>query len=129
MIQSECQVQVGRLIAAFPSSKATDATAREYVGSLAKLRYSEALRDSVDALIATERWLPTIAQVREEYDRHRDKYLPLALPEPDVTPEQQQKNLAWTRSMTAHLSAKGREGHTLTFDDCEHPGCVAVRDG
>lgn len=127
MNQSECIDEVSRLIAAFPSTKATDSTASVYVEALVGLQYPKALHEAVDALIAGERWLPTVSLVRETYRAVVERHRPRALPEAPISEEQRVENVARFKAMTAHLAARDTEGHTNGFDACEHPDCVAVR--
>lgn len=104
MKRSEAAAEIQRLFAAFPR-EVQDATLAVYIEALAKLRSPGALREAVTALIETERWLPTIAAVREEYQRHVDKHMPRALPEPDLTPEQKRENARRARELVETLRA------------------------
>lgn len=127
MNQSACMTQVGRLFAAFPSSKASESTATVYVETLVALQYEEALRDAVDELVASERWLPTISLVRETYTRHRDKYLPPALAPVEMSDSERALQAKRWAAMTAHAASRGSSGHGDAFDECEHADCKAVR--
>lgn len=69
-------VVIGMLIAAFPSTKAGEATVRVYVRDLADLPVDEVERAAI-LLRATVRFLPTIAEIRATVAEER-----LGLPSP-----------------------------------------------
>ena len=64
MRKSEVAQLVAMLIASFPSSKASDGTSAVYERMLLDLDHGAAL-DAIERLIATSRFLPTIAEIRE----------------------------------------------------------------
>lgn len=64
MRKSEVAELVAMLIASFPSSKADDKTSAVYERMLLDLDHHAAL-DAIERLIATSRFLPTIAEIRE----------------------------------------------------------------
>lgn len=124
MKESEALEQVARLFSAYPSSKADASNARAYGEQLVILMYPLALRDSVDCLIRTERWLPSIAAILDEYSRHRGKYVPRALLPPDLSEEDQTRNIRRVRALSTHLASSD---HGDTFEACQDSECTWAR--
>lgn len=106
MTESDCATLVGKLFAAFPQAKGTDATLVVYIEALKPLPRVGALRDAIDSLIRTERFIPSIAALREEYRRFADRHAPPGLPEPEISDEQRRENLRKIRELAEQV---GRE--------------------
>jgi len=64
MTESETARVVAVLMAAFPHAKATAATSSAYESMLRDLEYA-AVNAAISRLLATSRWMPTIAEIRE----------------------------------------------------------------
>jgi len=64
MKHSEAAELVLMMLAAFPSAKVTDSTSQVYEGMLADIDVAVARR-AVHKLIATSKWFPTVAEIRE----------------------------------------------------------------
>lgn len=109
MKESDCAVLVAKLFAAFPAMKANRETIAVYVDALAGLPSSAALNDAVNELIRTERFTPSVAAVREEYQRYVDRHSPRGLPEPELTEDQRRENLAKLREIAAGIGREVQE--------------------
>ena len=105
MNESEAQELAAMLFAAFPRDwqyvDNKGATNAVYVQQFQQLRNPDALSAAISSLAATETRLPTIAAVRDEYRRLRDRYEPAALPEPELTEEQVRANLHRVKTLVA----------------------------
>jgi hypothetical protein len=123
----EAVLEVSRLMAAFPTRSVGAATAEAYTEHLMKLKYPQALHDAVTGLIRTEVYLPTIALVVEEYQRHRHKYLPPAIEEAPITEEERAAAAKKLLALTVHIEHRGEDGHGDEFDKCEHDDCAKAR--
>ena len=64
MTQAEAAKLVAVLMASFPSNRATSTTSQVYERMLADLDYPAA-NAAVERLLATAKWMPTIAEIRE----------------------------------------------------------------
>lgn len=106
MKQSEAALIVAKLLAAFPSSKANEATVRVYVDALAPFPSAECLLAAVDSLIRTARFLPTVSEVASEYRSYAPTFAPRALPEPELTPEERRENARRMRELADSIGRK-----------------------
>lgn len=114
--------EVLRLFAAFPSKLITDATAKAYAEQLVDRRSPEALHDAVNSLIRSERWLPPVSLVLEEYSRHVSQYAPREIEErSELTLQEKQENARRSKALMLHL--RQGEGHSVAISECEHPDC------
>lgn len=129
MTEAQATILAATLAAAFPRDWAFvgEATNAVYVEKIAKLDRFEAARDAIDELIESELRLPPIALIRETYKQAWGRYSPPALPEPEITEEEREKNLRRMVHLTSHLAARGEHGHTRDFASCAHPGCAELR--
>lgn len=91
MTQAEAEFIVSKLLAAYPTFRGNDElTAAVYVEQLVKLPDPKMGLQAANDLIGVEYYLPTVAKVREQYDRIREARAArtLALNEPKATPEE-----------------------------------------
>jgi len=130
MKESDALAQVARLFTAFPASKADVGNAKAYAEQLVRLRHPEALAEAVDSLIRSERWLPPISAILDEYNRYKYRHEPPAIEvHSEVTEDERRDNLKRIHALRAHLAAEGQHGHTVGIEGCPNPECQVLQAG
>lgn len=127
MNESEATVVIAGLAAAWPRDWAfVDPLTKDiYLKRIVAMPRVQAAEAAVNSLIDTAVRLPTVAELREEYRRHHDRFSPPALEEPDLDDDAKARNVRRMRTMTDHLSRSA--GHVGSFDECPHPDCEELR--
>lgn len=106
MTQDEATRLVAKLFAAYDKPR-EKLTAAVYIEAFVKADYALGLR-AVDELIASEKWLPTVAHFTETYSRIRHSVIQsrsaMALGEGQLSEEERAENLRRLRELTARLA-------------------------
>lgn len=72
MTKDQAQALVGLLIAGFPRTAIEPETVEVYIAAVSELRDAERAKTTVEQLIRASRWFPSVAEIRDLYQRETE---------------------------------------------------------